>query len=137
MSNVSQKERATQERVIALLTDEHKLGFQYLGDWTHRPDNRNIEEALLAKWLKKQGHDDSVISKATHQLKQAAALGENRKLYYANQDVYGLLRYGVKVTPATGEKKQTVHLIDWKNPENNDFEFFPKGVAIENSDRPL
>ena len=121
MSNVSQKERATQDRVVTLLTDEHKLGFQYLGDWTHRPDNRNIEEALLSKWLEKQGHDDSVISKAIHQLKQAAALGENRKLYDLNKDVYGLLRYGVKVTPATGDKKQTVHLIDWKKPENNVF----------------
>jgi type I restriction enzyme, R subunit len=35
--------------------------------------------------------------------------------------VYGLLRYGVKVRPEVGEQKKTVWLIDWQNPDNNDF----------------
>ena len=50
MSRIGQPERATQDRVIALFRDE--LGYRYLGDWTDRPDNRNIEEDILAAWLK-------------------------------------------------------------------------------------
>ena len=45
MSTVGQPERATQNRVIALFRDE--LGYRYLGDWTDRADNSNIEESLL------------------------------------------------------------------------------------------
>jgi type I restriction enzyme R subunit len=44
-----------------------------------------------------------------------------RSLYDANREVYGLLRYGVKVKEAAGESNQTVRLIDWETPENNDF----------------
>jgi type I restriction enzyme R subunit len=51
MTNVGQPERATQNRVIALFRDE--LGYRYLGDWTVRRDNSNIEQDLLAKWLTK------------------------------------------------------------------------------------
>ena len=42
-------------------------------------------------------------------------------LYDANREVYGLLRYGVKVKPDVGEQNVTVWLIDWANPDNNDF----------------
>ena len=45
MSTVGQPERATQNRVIALFRDE--LGYRYLGDWTDRDGNSNIEEGLL------------------------------------------------------------------------------------------
>ena len=37
MSRVGQPERATQDRVIALLRDE--LGWRYLGDWSDRSGN--------------------------------------------------------------------------------------------------
>src|SRR5581483_1536304 len=38
-----------------------------------------------------------------------------------NQEVYKLLRYGVPVKVETGKVTETVHLIDWQNPEKNDF----------------
>ena len=53
MSQISQPERATQNRVIALFRDE--LGYRYLGDWTDRDGNSNIEESLLSAWLTKSG----------------------------------------------------------------------------------
>ena len=38
-----------------------------------------------------------------------------------NQEVYRLLRYGVKLQPEIGVQNETIWLIDWANPENNDF----------------
>ena len=45
MNFVGQPERATQNRVIKLFCDE--LGYTYLGDWSDRPGNSNIEEDHL------------------------------------------------------------------------------------------
>jgi type I restriction enzyme R subunit len=45
MSDVGKPERVTQRRVIELFREE--LGYRYLGDWTDRDGNSNIEEGLL------------------------------------------------------------------------------------------
>ena len=119
MSTVGQRERQTQARVIRLFHQE--LGYDYLGNWIDRENNRNIEEDLLRDWLKRRGYADSLITRALHQLGKAAALGEGKHLYDANKAVYELLRYGVKVKKGAGEQFQTVWLIDWADPEANDF----------------
>ncbi len=46
---------------------------------------------------------------------------QTRSLYDINKEVYSLLRYGVQVRAEVSENTQTVWLIDWKNPLNNDF----------------
>ncbi len=46
MSNIGKPERETQNRVITLFRDE--LGYRYIGDWTDRDANSNIEEDLLS-----------------------------------------------------------------------------------------
>jgi len=119
LSQVGQRERATQNRIVEFFQKE--LGYRYLGDWQDREGNKNIETGLLTDWLKKRGISDALISRAIRQLDAAAALGEGKKLYYANKDVYRLLRYGVKDKEGAGEQNQTVWLIDWKHPEANDF----------------
>ena len=119
MSDVGQPERKTQDRVVRLL--EEQLGYDYLGNWEDRAGNSNIEVELLAQNLRARGYDDNLINKAIDQLKKAAAIGAGRGLYEANRDVYGLLRYGVKVKPGAGEQYETVWLIDWDNPQANDF----------------
>jgi type I site-specific restriction-modification system R (restriction) subunit len=45
----------------------------------------------------------------------------NRSLYDNNKAVYSLLRYGVQVQAAAGENTETVWLIDWNDPAQNDF----------------
>lgn len=133
--SVGQRERNTQNRVVKFFQDH--LNYEYLGNWESRPDNRNIEEDYLKSWLKKQGYSHTLITKALRELGQAAAIGESKKLYYANKDVYGLLRYGVKVKEGAGEQNQTVWLIDWKNPENNHFAIAEEvTIKGENKKRP-
>ncbi|MGB3533690.1 MAG: HsdR family type I site-specific deoxyribonuclease [Microcoleaceae cyanobacterium] len=116
---MGQKERETQKRVIQLFQTE--LKYEYLGNWQYRKDNRNIEAELLRRWLSGRGVGETLINKALRQLEQAAALGGSTTLYDANQAVYGLLRYGVKVKVGAGEQNQTVWLIDWENPDKNEF----------------
>jgi len=117
MSSIGQTERATQNRVVALFRD--RLHYDYLGDKTEL-DNLNIEPELLAAWLKKQKVSDTLIGRALHKLNNAVT-DTGQHLYDRNKEVYDLLRYGVKVQPEAGEKTVTVWLIDWKQPENNQF----------------
>ena len=63
MSTVGQKEIATQQQVIKLFTKE--LGYSYLGHWKDRLGNSNVEEGLIARWLKRRGHSDKVIGLRT------------------------------------------------------------------------
>ena len=122
-SSVGQIERATQQRVVKLFQD--KLGYDYLDNRIDRVDNRNIDDALVRKFLKKQGCDDALATRALHQLNKVAG-DQTKSLYDCNKAVYELLRYGVKVKADIGENTQTVWLIDWKHPLNNHF-----GIAEE------
>jgi len=119
MNQVGQRERKTQQRVVKLFRDA--LRYDYLGDWSDREDNRNIEEYLLRDFLRdKQGYDEELIKRALYLLDKAAG-DTSRSLYDRNRAVYEMLRYGVKVKAEVGENTETVWLIDWKNPERNHF----------------
>jgi type I restriction enzyme R subunit len=119
MSNVGQIEKRTQARVVKLFRET--LGYDYLGDWSDREGNRNIEAQWLRAFLTDhQGYEDALITRALHLLDKAAG-DTSKTLYDRNKDVYSLLRYGVPVKPEVGEQTQTVWLIDWKNPERNHF----------------
>ena len=125
MHIIRETEKDTQKRVIELFQDV--LNYTYLGNWTDSvAENSNIIPEDLAVWLRRQKHETNIISKAVDQLQQTAKIGGSRTLYDANFGVYELLRYGAKVLPEIGEQHKTVWLIDWKNPENNDF-----GIAEE------
>jgi len=118
MSTVGQPERATQDRVIALFRDE--LGYRYLGDWTDRYGNSNVEEGLLSAWLTKRGYTPEQISRAIYALRTEAG-NHTRSLYGNNQAIYSLLRYGVPVKVEASKATEPVHVIDWRDPERNDF----------------
>ena len=119
MSNVGQIERKAQNHVVGLFRE--RLGYDYLGNWQDREGNANIELQLLETNLERRGYGVVHIGKAVDRLKSDASLGSGRELYEANQDVYRLLRYGVQVKPEAGHVNDTVWLIDWENPEANDF----------------
>ena len=116
---IGQKERVTQNRIVALFRNE--LKYRYLGNWEEREDNSNLEEDILRKWLlEKQKYDPNLTDKAIYEFSKAVS-DQSRSLYDVNKNVYSMLRYGVNVQPETGKRKQTVMLIDWQNPLNNDF----------------
>jgi type I restriction enzyme R subunit len=116
--SIGQPERATQDRVIALFREE--LCYRYLGDWTDRDDNTNIEVDLLTAYLTRAGYNPAQIAKAIHALRTEAD-NHSRGVYDNNQAVYSLLRYGVPVKTEAGKVTETVRLIDWAEPLRNDF----------------
>lgn len=118
MSNVGQKERETQNRVVEHFRD--RLKYEYGGNLEDQ-DNANIDEALLRQNLLARKIDEELVTRAIQQLLTAASLGSGQSLYDANHKVYDLLRYGVKVKKDVGENFETVWLIDWDNPDANRF----------------
>lgn len=138
MTDIGQIERNTQTRVVKLF--QERLGYDYLGDWQDREGNSNVEEEYLHKFLKTQGYSDIIANKAILALSKLAG-SQLDDLYDTNKAVYRMLRYGVSVRAAQGEKKETVHFIDWQNTENNHFaiaeEVTVKGVHNKRPDLVL
>ncbi|MDE0450781.1 MAG: HsdR family type I site-specific deoxyribonuclease [Gammaproteobacteria bacterium] len=132
MSSIGQPERATQNRVIALFRDE--LDYHYVGDWNERDDNSNIEEKLLSAWLTKRGYTLGQINAALHKLRTEAG-NHSRALYGNNEAVYSLLRYGVPVKTEADKVTETVHLINWQEPEQNDFAIAQEVTLKGNQER--
>jgi type I restriction enzyme R subunit len=123
MSTIGAPERSTQRRVVQLFTDQ--LGYSYLGDKS-QAENRNIDEGQLAHFLRTyQGlaehpDGDELVRRAIAAFVKAAT-NTATPLYDRNHEVYELLRYGVGVKADVGSHEEKIKLIDWSNPERNQF----------------
>ena len=122
MNNLIRSELKTQKRVIDLFTDNknNSLNYRYLGNWSDRKNNRNIELKLLSANLSSRGYSDTQISSALQKLERSADT-TGITLNQANLRTYQLLRYGIKIQTSVNEEYKTIHLIDWQNVNANDF----------------
>lgn len=90
----------------------------------------HIEAIILRRFLSEsQGYRDALITKALYELNKVAG-DQAKSLYEVNKEVYRLLRYGVKVREGAGENKKTVWLINWDEPEKNDFGLAGEVTAV-------
>jgi type I restriction enzyme, R subunit len=134
MSYIGDPERITQNRIVQLF--KNQLGYEYYGDWTDRANNSNIETHYLKRYWATSPYTTEQQNEAIHQLQQAAN-NASKSLYERNKAVYTLLRNGAKVKTSIAEKTQTIHFIDWKNRQNNDFAIAEEvTVKFENIKRP-
>ena len=117
MTDKLRSERETQNRVIRLF---QALGYNYLGNWKDRPQNSAVEFAQLEAFLRRSGVTSAQISAVQTKISQTLAV-LHQSLYEANRSLYELLHYGVQVSTAVTQPNDTIHLIDWEHPENNDF----------------
>ncbi len=118
-NDIGKSERVTQNRIVQLFKNE--LGYTYLGNWEEEVRTQPVEENLLYAFLTQtQGYSDVLSRKAIDALTKAANNLTNG-LYEANKATYKLLRYGVPMREELGQPKETVWLINWKEPQKNDF----------------
>src|SRR5699024_687064 len=133
-SKVGNPEVVTQNRLVDLF--QNRLNYTYLGNWHKRANNRNVEEEYVTQYLKKAGYRQELITRTVNEL-QEAAMNQADDLYDNNKQFYTLLRYGVKIKEHVGKDTETVHVINWSEPYENDF-YIVEEVSIdgENKKRP-
>ncbi len=130
--SMNKPERATQDRVIKLFTDE--LDYTYLGNLEDNANNSNIEVSQLRQYLTGRNYSSDQINKALDKL-QITANNHAQDLYHNNKDVYQLLRYGVPVKVEAGIPTETVSLIDWQTPEENNFYIAEEVTVFGNKEK--
>jgi type I restriction enzyme R subunit len=135
MKGVGDIERITHNRVVNFF--KNNLGFDYLGEWSDRENNGNVEREYLLPFLtKNMGYQSELANRAIDILTKTAS-DSSRSLYEVNKDVYSMIRYGVPVKMEAGTSTQTVFLFDFKNPANNNFSIAEEvTVKGENIKRP-
>lgn len=117
MSSIGQIERRTQDRVVRLF--QERLGYTYLGNLKDVP-NSNLREQDFLAFLDSQEVLPEVAKRAFDKL-ESVSRGSGNKLYQKNEDVYQMLRYGIKLQPELNQKNETIWPIDWDYPERNHF----------------
>lgn len=128
--NKLRPERVTQNRVVKLF---QSLGYEYLGDWHKRENNKPIEYEYLKKFLERQGYSSAQIDAVFLEIEKTIPVIGN-SLYDANLKFYGKLRFGVKVKTTIQGQHETVQLVDWEHPENNDFAIAEEVTPADGSD---
>lgn len=108
------------------------LGWRRLGGAGGRP----VETAALRENLAARGYTDDHVRIALRKL-QAVVDGAHAAPYEAGLHCYQLLRYGVPVQVAIGRPHETVHLVDWAQPQRNDYAYAEQVAIGEPGQRRL
>lgn len=130
---IGESERNLQNRVVEFF--KQKLSYSYLGNLQDKT-NSNVIHAMLKSFLTdKMAYSEYLADKAIEKFSETANACPNaEKLYSVNKEVYSLLKYGVTVNDQDGIPK-TINLIDWEQPENNDFAVAEEVTILEKCEK--
>ncbi|GAM72620.1 type I restriction-modification system [Vibrio sp. JCM 19236] len=144
MSQALPNFREEQSAKIPALTLLTNLGYQFVSPSECVVKRGNLSTVILPDVLRdvlkyqtysfmgKEHHlSEAAIDKIVHELANPAM---NEGLKAANEKLYNSLTYGIGVTEFVDGKKAnpTINLIDWENPENNQFHFTEE-LEVENA----
>ncbi|EDK25997.1 possible type I restriction enzyme (restriction subunit) [Vibrionales bacterium SWAT-3] len=136
--------REEQSAKIPALTLLTNLGYQFIPPSECVIKRGNLSTVILPDVLRDvlkhktysfMGKDhllsEAAIDKIVHELANPAM---NEGLKTANEKLYNALTYGIGVTEFVHGKKAnpTINVIDWQNPDNNQFHFTEE-FEVENS----
>lgn len=110
-------ERQTQNRIIKFF--ENELKYTYLGNLEDE-ENYNVRWGDLKAYLSKTGLSSEFIESIVNKF-QTAVTDFSQSPYHTNKEVYSKLKYGIKIAEHAGEAEKTIYLINWEQPEKNDF----------------
>ncbi|MFW0992312.1 type I restriction endonuclease subunit R [Vibrio parahaemolyticus] len=136
--------REEQSAKIPALTLLTNLGYQFIPPSECVMKRGNLSTVILPDVLRdvlkhktfsfmgKDRHlSEAAMDKIVHELANPAM---NEGLKAANEKLYNALTYGISVTEFVEGKKAnpTIDIIDWQNPENNQFHFTEE-LEVENA----
>ncbi|MFH4853676.1 HsdR family type I site-specific deoxyribonuclease [Vibrio diabolicus] len=136
--------REEQSAKIPALTLLTNLGYQFIPPSECVVKRGNLSTVILSDVLRDvlkhktfsfMGKDrqlsEAAMDKIVHELANPAM---NEGLKAANEKLYNALTYGISVTEFVEGKKAnpTIDIIDWQNPENNQFHFTEE-LEVENA----
>ncbi|HBC3964192.1 TPA: type I restriction endonuclease subunit R [Vibrio parahaemolyticus] len=136
--------REEQSAKIPALTLLTNLGYQFIPPSECVVKRGNLSTVILPDVLRDvlkhktfsfMGKDrqlsEAAMDKIVHELANPAM---NEGLKAANEKLYNALTYGISVTEFVEGKKAnpTIDIIDWQNPENNQFHFTEE-LEVENA----
>ncbi|MGY5612208.1 type I restriction endonuclease subunit R [Vibrio brasiliensis] len=136
--------REEQSAKIPALTLLTNLGYQFIPPSECMVKRGNLSTVILPDVLRDvlkhktfsfMGKDrqlsEAMMDKIIHELANPAM---NEGLKAANEKLYNALTYGISVTEFVEGKKAnpTIDIIDWQNPENNQFHFTEE-LEVENA----
>lgn len=117
MSKSPHPESETQKRIISFF--EKELGYINLGSLADG-SNSNIRRGELEQFLSGQGYSMRFINAVIVEFLRV--LNDfSQSPYHTNKEVYGILKYGLKLAEYSGEAPKTVYLINWNEPLKNNF----------------
>ncbi|ELA9722047.1 type I restriction endonuclease subunit R [Vibrio parahaemolyticus] len=136
--------REEQSAKIPALTLLTNIGYQFIPPSECQVKRGNLSTVILPDILrsvlrhktysfmgKEHTLSEAAIDKIIHELANPAM---NEGLKVANEKIYDALTYGIGVTEFIDGKKAnpTINVIDWQNPDNNQFHFTEE-LIVENA----
>lgn len=110
-------ERQTQNRIIKFF--ENELKYTYLGNLEDE-ENFNVRWGDLKAYLSKTGLSSEFIESIVNKF-HSVVTDFSQSPYKTNKEVYSKLKYGIKIAEHAGEAEKTIYLINWEEPEKNNF----------------